>query len=380
MQPSSHPHPSHPHSSHSHPSPPRPPSHPQPPPAPGPEAGHRFSRSAEFPRFTAAAVQAAPVYLDTGATVRKAVSLIHEAARHGAELIAFPEVFVPGYPYWNWTMNPVQGSPLYERLYRAAIDVPGPEVDALRAAAAATGSTVVIGVNERGAHSLGVLYNSMLVIGSDGALLGVHRKLVPTWAEKLTWTGGDGSSVRVHHTPVGPLGVLSCGENTNTLARFALLAQGELVHVASYIALPVAPADYDMSEAIAIRAAAHCFEGKLFSLVACSTVTEEMAALAATHDPAVAETMRRPRSALSGIFGPDGRPLGEPLVNEEGIAYAEIDLARCIQPKQMHDIVGHYNRFDVFRLHHDLNGTQPVVRMGEFETSPVTGPWRGESC
>jgi aliphatic nitrilase len=315
----------------------------------------------EFPRFTAAAVQAAPAYLDAAATVDKAVALIHEAAGNGAALVAFPEVFVPGYPYWNWTMNPVDGSPWYERLYRSAIDVPGPHVETLCAAAAATGCTVVIGVNERGRHSLGVLYNSVLVIGPDGTLLGVHRKLVPTWAEKLTWTNGDGSSLRVHQTPVGPLGVLACGENTNTLARFALLAQGELVHVANYISLPVAPADYDMSEAIAIRTAAHCFEGKLFSLVSCSTITEEMIEIAAGDNVVVAERMRRKRSALSGVFGPDGRPLVDPLVDEEGIVYAEIDLARCIQPKQMHDIIGHYNRFDIFHLTVDTTPRAPVT-------------------
>ncbi|XVV07631.1 carbon-nitrogen hydrolase family protein [Actinosynnema sp. CA-248983] len=272
----------------------------------------------EFPRFTAAAVQTAPEYLDAAKTVRKAVSLIREAAGNGASLVAFPEVFVPGYPYWNWTMNPVAGSPWYERLYRAAIDVPGPHVDTLRAAAAATGTTVVIGVNERGKHSLGVLYNTVLVIGPDGTLLGAHRKLVPTWAEKLTWTGGDGGSLRVHHTPVGPLGVLACGENTNTLARFALLAQGELVHVANYIALPVAPADYDMAEAIAIRTAAHAFEGKLFSVVSCSTISPTIVDTVAGDDPAARELLARPRSALSGIFGPDGRPVVEPLIDDEG--------------------------------------------------------------
>ncbi|NUT93462.1 MAG: carbon-nitrogen hydrolase family protein [Saccharothrix sp.] len=309
----------------------------------------------EFPRFTAAAVQTAPEYLDAGRTVEKAVSLIREAAANGASLVAFPEVFVPGYPYWNWTMNPVAGSPWYERLYRAAIDVPGPHVDTLCAAAAATGTTVVIGVNERGRHSLGVLYNTVLVIGPDGTVLGAHRKLVPTWAEKLTWTGGDGRSLRVHQTPVGPLGVLACGENTNTLARFALLAQGELVHVANYIALPVAPKDYDMADAIAIRTAAHAFEGKVFSVVSCSTISPEIVDTVAGDDPEARELLARPRSALSGIFGPDGRPVVKPLIDDEGIVYGEIDLARCIQPKQMHDIIGHYNRFDVFSLY--LNGT-----------------------
>ncbi|MEV7521482.1 carbon-nitrogen hydrolase family protein [Streptomyces sp. NPDC091371] len=321
----------------------------------------------DLPRFTAAAVQAAPVYLDTAATVEKAVGLIAEAAAHGGELIVFPEVFVPGYPYWNWTMNPVQGSPWFELLYRSAIDVPGPYVDQLREAARRHEVVVVIGVNERGPHSLGVLYNTLLTIGPDGELLGIHRKLVPTWAEKLTWTGGDGSSLKVHQTPVGPLGALACGENTNTLARFALLAQGELVHASCYIALPVAPADYDMADAIAVRTAAHSFEGKVFSVVACSTISPEIVDTLAGDDEELRKQFTRPRSALSGIFGPDGRPVTEPLVDDEGIVYAEIDLARCIQPKQMHDIVGHYNRFDVFQLHVDNRPRPPVT----FATDPA---------
>ncbi|MFD9359222.1 carbon-nitrogen hydrolase family protein [Streptomyces sp. NPDC060031] len=320
-----------------------------------------------LPRFTAAAVQAAPVYLDAAATVDKAIALIAQAAAEGAELVVFPEVFVPGYPYWNWTMNPVQGSPWFERLYRSAIDVPGPYVDQLRAAARQYGVVLVIGVNERGPHSLGVLYNTLLTIGPDGELIGVHRKLVPTWAEKLTWTGGDGSSLKVHRTPVGPLGALACGENTNTLARFTLLAQGELVHASCYIALPVAPADYDMADAIAVRTAAHSFEGKVFSVVACSTISPEIVDAIAGEDEDVRRMLARPRSALSGIFGPDGRPVSEPLIDSEGIVYAEIDLARCIQPKQMHDIVGHYNRFDVFQLHVDNRPRTPVT----FTTDPA---------
>ncbi|MFE6498459.1 carbon-nitrogen hydrolase family protein [Kitasatospora sp. NPDC057738] len=314
-----------------------------------------------LPRFTAAAVQAAPVYLDPAATVDKAVALIHEAAGHGAELVVFPEVFVPGYPYWNWTMNPVQGSPWFERLYRAAVDVPGPYVDTLRAAARQAGAVLVIGINERGGPGLGLLYNTLLIIDADGELLSIHRKLMPTWAEKLTWGQGDGSTLAVHPTAVGPLGALACGENTNPLARFTLLAQGELVHAACYIALPVGPEDYDMADSIALRTAAHCFEGKVFSVVSCSTLSPGMVDLIAGDDPQVRKQLARPHSALSGIFGPDGRPVTEPLVDEEGIVYAEIDLGRCIQPKQMHDIVGHYNRFDVFRLHVDNRPLRPLT-------------------
>ncbi|NEA30720.1 carbon-nitrogen hydrolase family protein [Streptomyces sp. SID13031] len=314
----------------------------------------------DYPRFRAAAIQAAPVFLNTPATVAKACELIATAAREGAELIAFPEVFVPGYPYWNWTMTPIQGSPWFEKLFDAAIDIPGPEVDQLRAAARRAGCTVVIGVNERDPFSMGTLYNSIVFIGADGALLGVHRKLVPTWAEKLTWAGGDGRSLRVFDTSVGRLGALACGENTNTLARFALLAQGENVHVANYIALPVAPAGYDMVEAIKVRSAAHSFEGKVFSVVSCAAITPEIVD-AVAHDNDSRELLQGEHSAFSGIFGPDGRLLTEPLIDTEGIVYAEIDLRRCIQPKQMHDIIGHYNRFDVLQLHVDRRPKTPVV-------------------
>jgi aliphatic nitrilase len=223
----------------------------------------------------------------------------------------------------------------------------------------------VIGVNERSPHSAGGLYNTLLTIDSDGTLLGVHRKLVPTWAEKLTWAGGDGSTLRVHQTDVGPLGVLACGENTNPLARYTLLAQGELVHVASYISLPVAPPTYDMAEAIRLRAINHSFEGKVFTVVSCSTISEQIVDEVAGDDPARRELMSRRSSAFSGIVGPDATLLSEPLIDVEGIAYAEIDLRRCIQPKQMHDIVGGYNRFDIFDLHVNRQPLAAVTFQGD---------------
>jgi nitrilase len=325
--------------------------------------------------FLAAAVQAAPVYLDADATVEKAVALIEQAAAAGAKLVAFPEVFVPGYPYWNWIMSPIEGSAWFERLVLASVDIPGRHVAALQAAARASGVHVVIGVNERSAHSAGSLYNSVLTIDDGGRLIGVHRKLVPTWAEKLTWAHGDGSSLRVHNTS---LGALACGENTNPLARYALLAQGELIHVASYISLPVAPADYDMVQAIRLRAMTHSFEGKVFTIVACSTISEEILDAVAGDDEARRALMSRSHSAFSGVCGPDGRFLGDELVDEEGIAYAQIDLRRCIQPKQMHDVVGHYNRFDVFRLQIDDRPQAPAwfasAEARADAANPVAGP------
>lgn len=303
----------------------------------------------DLQKFRAAAVQASPVFLNVEATVEKACSIIAEAASNGAQLVAFPEVFVAGYPYWNWIMTPVQGSRWYEQLYRNSITVPGPETQRLCEAAREYNCHIVIGVNERG-QSLGELYNTNLIIDSNGNLIGKHRKLVPTWAEKLTWTGGDGSSLKVYNTGIGPIGTLACGENTNTLARFALLSQGELIHIANYISLPVAPPDYNMAEAIKIRAAAHSFEGKLFTIVSCSTITPEIIEAMKADVPNAEELLTRKNSAFSGIIGPNGAVVGEPLIDEEGIVYADIDLNLCIQPKQMHDILGHYNRFDIFEL------------------------------
>ena len=306
-----------------------------------------------LPAFKAAAVQTAPVFLDTDATVDKVVRLIGEAAGNGAQLVAFPEVFVAGYPYWSWMGNP-------EKLARSAIEVPGPEIAKIAQAAARHRINVVVGVNERSRYGIGTIYNTLVTISDEGAILGRHRKLVPTWAEKLTWAPGDASALRVHKTSIGPLGALACGENTNTLARFALLAQGELVHVASYISLPVAPPDYDMAEAIKVRAAAHCFEGKVFTVVSCSTVSEEIIAALEKQFPQARELLVRKNSAFSGFLGPDGRVIGQPLIDEEGIVYADIDLSRCIQPRQMHDITGHYNRFDIFDLRVNRRSSQPA--------------------
>ena len=248
-----------------------------------------------LPRFTAAAIQNSPVFLDATATVAKAVDLIAEAAGNGASLIAFPEVFVPGYPYWNWTMNPVAGSPWFEQLYRAAIDVPGPACRPLRAAAAGTGHHRDRGERARPQQPRR-LYNS------DPH----HRTRTDRAARRAPQTGAD-------------------------LGREAHLDERRR-----------------------------------------------------QHGPG-ARHPGRARSALSGIFGPDGRPVVEPLVDQEGIVYGEIDLARCIQPKQMHDIIGHYNRFDVFRLYHTTAPLSPLVTTqgplsaeleNEGANGAVLGPWQ----
>jgi nitrilase len=319
-----------------------------------------------FKKFKAAAVQTSPVFLDVEKTIDKVIGLMKEASENGASLIAFPEVFIAGYPYWNWIMTPIQGSKWYEKLYKSSVKVEDTSMIKLFDAAKEFKIHVVIGINERG-DSYGEIYNTNLIINDQGTLIGKHRKLVPTWAEKLTWTSGDGSSLKVYNTEVGPIGTLACGENTNTLARFTLLAQGELVHIANYISLPVAPPDYNMAEAIKIRAAAHSFEGKLFTIVSCSTISKEIMEALKEDVPNVEELLTRKNSAFSGFIGPNGAVIGEPLIDEEGIIYAEIDLEKCIQPKQMHDILGHYNRFDIFDLRVNIAPTRKITFVENHE-------------
>jgi nitrilase len=325
-------------------------------------------RTIDFSRVVVAGVQAAPVFLDSGATTKKACRLIADAARKGARIIALPEVFIPGYPYWNWMMTPLEGSRWFKALYKASILVPGPETAMLCQAAKDACAYVVVGVNERSPTSHGTIFNTNLVIGPDGALLGRHRKLVPTFAEKLTWASGDGDSIRTYETPFGPLGTLACGENTNTLARFALLSQGELIHVANYIAFPFT-SNYDMPEAIRIRAGAHAFEGKLFTIVACSAMSPEIVDTLAANE-AQRELMSGTPNAFSGIFGPDGRMVCDPIIDEEGIVAAEIDLDRAIEPKQYQDIVGAYNRFDIFDLRVNRRPLAPVRFDGDARARP----------
>ena len=320
----------------------------------------------EFKKFRAAAIQTSPVFLNVEKTIEKAISFIKEATANGANLVAFPEVFVAGYPYWNWIMTPIQGSKWYEKLYKSAVKVDDAVMQPLYQAAKKYNCHIVIGINERG-DSYGEIYNTNLIIDNQGKLIGKHRKLVPTWAEKLTWTSGDGSSLKVYDTEIGPIGTLACGENTNTLARFTLLAQGELIHIANYISLPVAPPDYDMAEAIKIRAAAHSFEGKLFTIVSCSIISTEIMEALKPDVPNVEELLTRKNSAFSGIIGPNGSIVGQPLIDDEGIVYADIDLEKCIQPKQMHDILGHYNRFDIFDLRVNTAPTRKITFIDNHE-------------
>ena len=321
--------------------------------------------------FKAAAAHVAPVFLDAPKTVAKACSLIEEAARNGAALIAFPETYIPAFPLWSAVVAPIHNHEWFKRLAASSIRCPGPELERIAGAARRHGMVVSLGFNEGTADSVGCLWNSNVLIGEDGAILNHHRKLVPTFWEKLTWANGDGSGLRVVETRLGRIGMLICGENTNPLARFTLMAQGEQVHVSTYP--PVWPtrdprggggANYDLAGAIRIRAGAHSFEAKAFNIVASGFMDAAMREELATLGKDAMRVLEESPRAVSMVIGPTGEPVGDVLSDREGLLYASIDTRACVEPKQFHDVVGYYNRFDVFNLTVDRTRRRPVAWRG----------------
>lgn len=316
--------------------------------------------------FRAAACHVSPIYFNLAATMDKACALIAEAARNGAALVAFPEAYLCAFPVWSGLRSPVENHDFFSSLARSSVEVPGPEIARLRAVAREHGIVVSMGLNEGTCQSIGCIWDTNIIIDADGSLLNRHRKLVPTFWEKLTWANGDGSGLKVVETAIGRVGALICGENTNPLARYALIAQGEHVHVASYSPRwPTHPATsnagYDLEAAIRIRSGAHAFEGKVFCVVSSGFLSDAAADLVCRGELAARTLLDSAPRSVSMIIGPSGNVISDTLRDEEGIIYADIDINDSIVPKQFHDVSGGYNRFDVFDLRVDDRALQPIT-------------------
>jgi len=322
-----------------------------------------------------AAVQAAPVFLDRDATVEKAVRLIAEAAAAGARLVAFPETWIPGYPAWifgaaGW--DDPAAKKAFRRLLENAVEVPGPATDALCEAARANGVFVAMGMSERDAEgSGGTLYNSILTISDAGEVLGVHRKLMPTHAERIVWSQGDGSTLHVFETAIGKIGGLACWEHWMPLTRFAMHAKGEQIHVAAW-------PEVGNPELHRFATRHYAFEGRCFALCVIGAQLpsgsvppgfELPEALGAAEDfPA--------GTPGTAIFGPDGAVLAEAPAGVETIVYADLDLGRIAEEQQALDVAGHYNRPDIFRLEVDDRPRRPLTLGSDAAAEPElpTGP------
>lgn len=296
--------------------------------------------------FRIAAVQAAPVFLDLGATVAKACQLIEEAAAGGAKLIAFPEAFIPGYPLWVWFIPSGKTHPLrtlYARLHANSVSIPGPEVGRLAEVAGDLGVTVAMGVNERNSEaSDSTLYNTLLYLGADGRVLGRHRKLIPTAGERLVWGQAAGCDLEVFALPFARVSGLLCWENYMPLARYALTAWGEQIHLAP---------TWDRGEPWTSTMRHSAKEGRCFVVSACQAfhkndIPDELEFKAEY----LAETDGWLNPGLSLIVDPDGKVVAGPLEAEEGILYADVRPDELIGPRWQLDTAGHYARPDVFEL------------------------------
>ena len=311
----------------------------------------------EADRVRVAAVQASPMFFDTPAAVERVCAKTAEAAGQGARLVLFPEAYVGGYP-WGLAFGTAVGGRsdagrrTWERYWRSAVDVPGPETARLGQAAREAGVHLCVGVIERDStYSGGTLFCTLLYFGPDGELLGKHRKLKPTAAERLIWGEGDGSTLTVVDTPMGRVGGLICWENYMPLARMAMYGKGVEIYLA-----PTADARGRWQATLQHIA----LEGRCFVLGCNQYVTRDMYPAdleIAAELEAWPETLCR---GGSSIYGPLGECLAGPLWDQEGVVAADLDLSAIARSKFDFDVTGHYARPDVFRLEVDEEPRRPV--------------------
>jgi predicted amidohydrolase len=298
----------------------------------------------------AAAVQAGPIYLNLERSVDKALRLISEAASQGARLVVFPETWLPGYPAWLdccrdvalWDHPPVKR--VFARLMENSVVVPGPVTAALGEAARQHDIVLNIGVHERVIEGpgRGTLYNSMLTFGPDGALLNRHRKIMPTYTERMIWGQGDGSSLRAVSTDLGRIGGLICWEHWMPLARQVLHQSGEDIHIAAWP---------QVKEMNLVASRHYAFEGRCF--VIASGAVMKAGELPPEFEPIESLKHQLDSFVLSGgsaIIAPDGSLLAGPVFDEEVILTADLDLSLIAEESLALDVTGHYSRPDIFEV------------------------------
>jgi len=298
----------------------------------------------------AAAVQIAPDLDTADGTLAKVLQAIADAARQGAELVVFPETFVPYYPYFSFVRPPFQAGAEHLLLYDRAPTVPGPVTDAVASAAREHGVVVVLGVNER---DHGTLYNTQLVFDANGELVLKRRKITPTYHERMIWGQGDASGLKVVDTAVGRLGALACWEHYNPLARYALMAQHEQIHCAQFPGSMVGQIFADQME-VTIRH--HALESACFVVNATGWLTDAQIT-AITPESSVQKALRG--GCCTAIVSPEGVLLAEPLRSGEGIVIADLDMALITKRKRMMDSVGHYARPELLSLMIDNRAATP---------------------
>ena len=287
--------------------------------------------------------QISPVFLNKKKTIKKACDAISEAGNNGAKLLVFPEAFISGYPDWIWLIQNSKSAELnelYIKLVENAVSIPDESTNLLCKAAKKAGINVAIGMSEKNSETSNTsLYNSLLFISDKGEILGKHRKLIPTSAERLIWAQGEGNTIKSYPSSAGRLGGLICWENLMPLARNALYQTG--------IQLLVAPT-WDKSSNWQTSMQHIAREGGVYIVSCCMAIKTNAIPDEYEFKELYPEGREWINTGNSCIISPDGKIIAGPLEMEEGILYAEIDFDKIIAAKRMFDVVGHYSRPDVF--------------------------------
>lgn len=297
-----------------------------------------------------ALAQIAPVWFDREKTLAKVCGRIAEAADHGCDLVAFGETLVPGYPFWlEYSGVTAFNSPFHKQFHAEyvsqAVCLERGDLARVCDLARERQIAVYLGVLERPADRGESVYASLVYVGKDGSIGSVHRKLVPTYDERMTWANGDGNGLRTHELGVFTVGGLNCWENWMPLARTALYAQGEDLHIAVW------PGSLRNTKDITrfISLESRSFVASVSSIMRRSDLPADLPGI----DTIVANSPEFLADGGSCIAGPDGEWIIEPVCNEEKLLIATLDHKRVREERQNFDPTGHYSRPDVFELNID---------------------------